>query len=142
MNASRLLEFIRSHRLAVQVPLSHNAPQAAVVGFAICDTFEIVFDASQTTRKAMNLRQNRRIALVIGGLASGDERTVQVEGLADEPVGRDLERVRTMFYSVFPDGLARANRPDLIYIRVRLTWMRYSDYAQDPPEIVEFLLKT
>jgi hypothetical protein len=138
MNGRKLLEFLQSNRLAVQASLSHDAPQAAVVGFAISDAFEIVFDTLQTTRKATNLRRNPQIALVIGGLIPGDERTVQYEGIADEPSGRDLERLKEVYYSAFPDGPGRAQWPGLIYIRVRPRWIRYSDYNQNPPEIVEF----
>lgn len=139
MNPKALLEFVRLHRLAVEATVSAaGAAQAAVVGFAATDQFEIVFDTLETTRKAANLRQNRRVALVIGGLAPGDERTVQYEGLADEPSGADLERVRAAYYAVYPDGPSRLNWPGLIYIRVRPTWVRYSDYTRDPPEIVEF----
>jgi Pyridoxamine 5'-phosphate oxidase len=138
MDAQKLLEFLRSNRLAVQASLSCDAPQAAVVGFAISDTFEIVFDTLQTTRKAINLRHNPHIALVIGGLIAGDERTVQYEGLADEPSGADLERVTEIYYSAYPDGPNRTKWPGLIYIRVRPKWIRYSDYNQNPPEIVEF----
>ncbi len=138
MDAQKLIEFLRSNRLAVQASLSCDAPQAAVVGFAISDTFEIVFDTLQTTRKAINLRHNPHIAFVIGGLIAGDERTVQYEGIADEPSGADLERVTEIYYSVYPDGPSRAKWPGLIYIRVRPKWIRYSDYNQNPPEIVEF----
>jgi len=46
-----------------------------MVGFAVADQFEIVFDTLQTTRKARNLRQNPHLALVIGGRAPNDERT-------------------------------------------------------------------
>jgi|GEM_PF-6084120 len=67
MDAQKVLEFLRSNRLAVQASLSYDAPQAAVVGFAISDAFEIVFDTLQNTRKAVNLRHNPHIALVIGG---------------------------------------------------------------------------
>jgi len=137
MDAQKFLEFLRSNRLAVQASLSCDAPQAAVVGFAISDTFEIVFDTLQTTRKAINLRRNPHIALVIGGLIAGDERTVQYEGIADEPSGAELERVKAIYYSAYPDGPTRANWPGLIYIRVRPKWIRYSDYNQNPPEIVE-----
>jgi hypothetical protein len=28
--------------------------------------------------------------------------------------------------------------PGLIYVRARPTWIRYSDYNVDPPQIVEF----
>ena len=36
-----------------------------------------------------------------------------------------------------PDGPDRLSWPGLIYVRVRPTWLRYSDYSRDPVEIVE-----
>jgi pyridoxine/pyridoxamine 5'-phosphate oxidase len=65
-----------------------------MVGFAVTDQFEIVFDTLRTTRKAQNLRQNPHIALVIGGWVPDDERTVQYEGEADEPSGAELDRLK------------------------------------------------
>src|SRR5271169_816936 len=139
MSARALLEFMRLHRLAVQTSVSPaGSPQAALVGFAVTDQFEILFDTLQTTRKARNLRQNSRIALVIGGWVAGDERTVQYEGEADEPSGPELERLKQVYYSVYPDGPSRAGWPGLIYVRAKPTWIRYSDYNRDPPENVEF----
>jgi hypothetical protein len=139
VNPEKLLEFLRSHRLAVQASVSPNAgPQAAVVGFAISDQFEIVFDTLETTRKAQNLRKDTRIALVIGGLTAGDERTVQYEGVADEPTGTELGRLKEIYYAAYPDGPDRATWRGLIYIRAKPKWLRYSDYSQNPPEIVEF----
>jgi general stress protein 26 len=139
MTPRALLEFLRGHRLAVQTSVSETvAPQAAVVGFAISDQFEIVFDTLASTRKAQNLRQNPKIALVIGGLLGGDERTVQYEGIADEPSGPELALLQQVYYTAYPDGPSRLSWPGLIYIRVRPTWVRYSDYNTDPPVIVEF----
>ena len=79
-----------------------------------------------------------RLALVIGGWLAGDERTVQYEGIADEPSGAELERLKQVYYSAYPDGPSRLSWPGLIYVRVRPTWIRYSDYTVNPPEIVEF----
>ena len=139
MTPQKLLEFIRLHRLAVQSSVSAaGKSQAAIVGFAITDDFEIVFDTLESTRKAENLRRNPHIALVIGGWERGDERTVQYEGEADEPLGAELERLKQVYYAVWPDGPSRASWPGLIYVRVRPKWIRYSDYNQGPPEIVEF----
>src|SRR5438093_2681882 len=139
MNPKALLDFLRLHRLAVQTSISaRGTPQAAIVGFGVTDQFEIVFDTLETTRKAKNLRQNPQIALVIGGWAPGDERTVQYEGVADEPSGAELDRVRQTYYLAYPDGPSRLSWPGLIYVRVRPTWVRYSDYNRDPPEILEF----
>jgi general stress protein 26 len=139
MTPRELLDFLRAHRLAVQASVSETvAPQAAVVGFAISDQFEIVFDTLASTRKAQNLRTNPKIALVIGGLLAGDERTVQYEGIADEPSGPELEQLTQVYDTAYPDGPSRLSWPGLIYIRVRPTWIRYSDYNTDPPVIVEF----
>jgi general stress protein 26 len=108
------------------------------VGFAVSEAFGIIFDSLDSTRKVANLRANPRIALVIGGLDAGDERTVQYEGIADEPSGAELERLTDIYYQVYPDGRTRRRWPGLIYIRVQPTWIRYSDYNQDPPHITEF----
>jgi hypothetical protein len=154
MNARDLLAFLRTQRLAVQASLAATGmPQAAVVGIAVSDRFEIVFDTVASSRKAVNLRSHPKVALVIGGLMPGDERTVQLEGLADEPAGEELERLKRVadepageelerlkrvYYDVYPDGPSRLSWPGLIYVRVRPTWVRFSDYNQGPPLIVEF----
>lgn len=136
---TELLEFMRTQRLAVQASSAPGgAPQAAVVGVAVTDGFEIVFDTLDTTRKACNLRASPRAAFVLGGWVGGDERTVQVEGIADEPTGAELERIKQAYFAVWPDGPARAAWPGLTYFRVRPTWIRFSDYNCTPPQIVEF----
>jgi general stress protein 26 len=139
MGPKELLDFLRQHRLAVQTSVSPTGrPQAAVVGIAVTDDFEIVFDTLQSTRKAQNLRRNSNVALVIGGWNGTDERTVQVEGVADEPSDAELERLKAAYYAAYPDGPSRLAWPGLIYVRVRPAWIRYSNYNVDPPEIVEF----
>ena len=139
MRSEELLQFLREHRLAVEASVSPSlGAQAAVMGFAISDEFEIIFDTLDSTRKVVNLRQNPRLAFVIGGLHLGDERTAQYEGVADEPSGAELDRLTEIYYRVYPDGRARRSWAGLIYVRVRPTWIRYSDYNVDPPQIVEF----
>jgi Pyridoxamine 5'-phosphate oxidase len=133
-----LLAFLRGHRYAVQGSThATGAPQSAVVGIAVSDDFEIVFDTVDTSRKARNLRERPGIAFLIGGLAEGDERSVQYEGVADEPTRADRARLTELYYGVFPDGRERVTWPGLIYLRARPTWLRYSDYNQNPPEILE-----
>lgn len=139
LTRAALLAFLRSHRYAVQSS-THltGAPQSAVVGIAVSDDFEVVFDTLASSRKAINLRRHSPIAFVIGGLVPHDERSVQYEGIADEPSGADRDRLTDLYYTVFPDGQERLKWSGLIYIRAEPTWLRYSDYNQDPPEIHEF----
>ena len=139
MTREALLEFMRSEKYAVQASVSPGThPQAAVVGIVVSDRFEIVFDTLASSRKAPNLRANPAVAFVIGGLRDGDERTVQYEGTADEPTGGELERLLALYYERFPDGRERRSWPGMTYIRVKPTWIRYSDFGGQPPEIVEF----
>ena len=138
MQRAELLAFIRSHRYAVQASVAGNrAPQAALVGIAVSDALEIVFDTVQTSRKAVNLEANGRIAFVIGGTVDGDERTVQYEGIAVRATGSDRDAVLPLYFSVFPDGRARLSWPGITHFRVTPTWIRYSNYNANPPEIVE-----
>ena len=139
MTRDALLEFMQSEKYAVQTSVSPGGlPQASVVGIAVTDRFEIVFDTLASSRKAPNLRANPAIAFVIGGTREGDERTVQYEGTADEPDGGELERLLAVYYARFPEGPERRSWPGLIYVRVKPTWIRYSDYGRNPPEIIEF----
>jgi hypothetical protein len=134
-----ILEFVRGYSLAVQASVSAaTAAQAAVVGFVATDEFELFFDTLASTRKAVNLRVNARIAFVIGGFVNGDERTVQYEGIADEPAGAELDRLKVLYFSRFPDSRAHEQWPGITYFRVRPRWIRYSDYNTNPAEIVEF----
>ena len=126
MTRADLLTFLRRYRYCVQASASlSGAPQAAVVGFAVSDDLEIVFDTIGTTRKMTNLRPNARIALVIGW---DDEQTVQIEGDADEPTGVELDRIKKGYFAVWPDGVERQAWKDITYVRVRPTWARYSDF--------------
>jgi general stress protein 26 len=138
MTLADLLAFMRTERYAVQASVSKtHAAQAAVVGIAVSDDFEIVFDTLSDSRKANNLRANPSVAFVIGG-TSGDERTVQYEGIADMPSGDELRRVREIYFRVFPDGRERLTWTGLIHVRVKPTWIRYSNFSSQPPLVIEF----
>lgn len=115
-----------------------GVPQAAVVGIVVTDQFELCFDTLAETRKAQNLRRRPEVAFVIGGPGLGDLRTVQFEGVADEPSGAELEKLKVLYLARFPDGVERQSWPGLIYVRVRPTWIRYSDFSVVPPVIVEW----
>ncbi len=136
-NRAALLSFLRANRYAVEASQSPaTGIQAAVVGIAVLDTFEIVFDTLSTSRKAKNLEQDPRIALVIGGV-HGEEQSVQYEGVADRPKGAELLELQEHYFRVFPDGRDRLTWPGLIHLRARPQWLRYSDFSVNPPLIVE-----
>jgi hypothetical protein len=110
-----------------------------VVGFAVSDDLEIVFDTLSSTRKCKNLRRDGRIALVVG--VGEDERTAQIEGAADEPTGAELERLKAVYFAAFPDGVERLAWEGITYFRVRPSFVRFSDFAHPGgPRIEELTL--
>jgi general stress protein 26 len=138
IDKARLLAVMRQERYAVQASVgADGTPQAALVGVVFSDSFEVVFDTLGSSRKAANLRRHPRAALGLGPAGADAAQTVQLEGLADEPRGADLDRLLALYFERFPDGRERQRLPDITYWRVRPTWIRVSDYTVDPPHIVE-----
>ena len=141
MDTTRFLDFIKSQRWAVEATVTEDGtPQAALIGIAVTDRLEVVFDTVASTRKLANLRTNPRIALVIGGWSDGDPRTLQYDGVADFPSGAELERLRAAYFAAFPDGPTRLAWPGITYVRVTPTWLRLSDYTVTPPVFLEITL--
>jgi general stress protein 26 len=138
ISRDQLLAFMRQERYAVQASVAADgAPQAALVGVVVSDDFELFFDTLGTSRKAANVRRNPAVAFVLGPTDAEAVRTVQFEGVADEPEGAELERLCELYFTTFPDGRARQDLPDITYVRVRPRWVRYSDFSTAPAAIVE-----
>lgn len=135
MTPQDLLDFIARHPLAVIATVSsEHRPESALIGIAVTDELELIFDTSTRSRKAANLRANPSASLVIGW---DNETTLQPEGLADEPDGAELARCRNAYFEVFPEGRARADSPAITYFRITPHWTRYCCFEQDPPTLIE-----
>jgi hypothetical protein len=131
----QLLRFLQAQRLGVVASISPAGdPQSAVVGIAVTDQLEVVFDTLSSTRKCENLRRLPKISVVTGW---DQEITVQYEGVADEPSGSELERLKTWYFGVYPDGVERQRWDGITYFRIRPVWIRYSDFNAGG-EITEF----
>jgi general stress protein 26 len=138
METAVLLAFIRTYKWAIEASVSPaGAPQAAIVGIAVTEDLELVFDTLLSSRKAANLKANPRVAFVIGGWNDADPQTVQYEGVADFPSGAELERLKQVYYAAFPDGPTRLSWPGITYVRVKPRWVRFSNFKVDPPTILE-----
>jgi pyridoxine/pyridoxamine 5'-phosphate oxidase len=136
MTRDELVQFIRRHRHAVEASVTPDgAPQAAVVGIACSDDLELVFDTLTSTRKYANLSRDPRIAFVIGW----DDQTVQLEGTCDEPSGEERERVKQVYFAQLPDGHDREGWEGITWLRVRPTWIRYSDFRGAEPRIIQVI---
>jgi hypothetical protein len=135
MTPDELVRYLRRFPHAVQASVTpEGAPQAALVGVAVTDALELMFDTLGRTRKASNLRAHPRIAFVLGG----QEATVQYEGVADEPAGEELLALKEIYFHAFPDRRWRDEMPDLTYFRARPVWIRYTGFRNGRLEIIEW----
>lgn len=135
MDRAAIYAFMSEFRYGVVSSISSNGtPQSALVGIAVTPELEIVFDTVQSSRKYPNLIERPECSFVVGW---GGEQTVQFEGIAVEPEGAELERVQEAYFAVWPDGPARTLWPGIAYFVVRPRWLRFSDFDQSPPLIVE-----
>jgi len=133
---TEIYEFLHKNRLAVVSTINPASPQAAVVGIAVIEALDIIFDTLSTSRKYANLRADPRVALVVWDGAQ----TVQVEGVADFPDGTDLDACKRIYFDAWPDGPEREKWPDIAYVRIRPRWIRFSDFGQTPARIEELNL--
>jgi pyridoxine/pyridoxamine 5'-phosphate oxidase len=132
---TELHRFMTHQRLGVVSSIGPDGtPQSALVGIATTPDIEVVFDTVKSSRKYGNLVARPRCSLVAGW--SG-EQTVQLEGDAEELSGAELERFHAVYFSAWPDGPTRLSWPGITYFVIRPRWIRYSDFAPNPPLIVE-----
>jgi general stress protein 26 len=134
MTKEFLYNVIKQHRLAVVSTISEgHKPESALVGFAISENLEIIFDTVKSSRKYQNLIQNPSVAVVIG---LDNETTVQYEGRASEIVSGEDEHLKEVYFEVYPDGRERAKTwPGLVHIKIIPKWIRYSNFNE--PVVIE-----
>jgi pyridoxine/pyridoxamine 5'-phosphate oxidase len=140
MNIADIYEFIAKQKLGVLGSIATDgSPQSALVGIGVSSELEIIFDTVKSSRKFQNLIANPHCSFVIGWAG---ETTVQYEGHARQPEGGELARYQQIYFTAWPDGPSRLSWPGITHFVVRPTWVRYSDFDQNPPLIREFTFPT
>ena len=138
MTEDDLYAFLAKCKLGVLGTIGNvGTPQSALVGIAVTQELEIIFDTVKSSRKYPNLIAKPACSFAIGGWGNG-EQTVQYEGDAQELKSPNLERYQETYFKAWPDGPARMNWPGIVYFVVRPRWIRYSDFDRSPPLIREF----
>ncbi len=131
-----VLNFLRQHHLAVLATADETGkPEAAVLGFAETDAFELIFNTSNTTLKFQNLQKNPQVAVVIGW---DNGQTVQYEGNVREVYGEKAVRYKAILYTKNPTSHQHELMPDERHFVISPTWLRYSDINQEPAYRIEW----
>jgi len=140
MDKTALYSFMTRARYGVISSLAADGtPQSALVGVAITPELEIIFDTLKSTRKYANLSSRSACSVVLWW---GGEQTVQIDGVAAEPPGAELDSYREIYFAAWPDGRDRLVWAGITHLVVRPRWIRAIDYDQVPPLIEEMRFPT
>jgi hypothetical protein len=134
-DVARLHNFMKERRLGVIATVGEGSrPEAALMDIAVTPNLEIIFETTAATRKSVNLARNPRVCFVIGW---HNDQTLQYDGLADQPQGAQLDRIKAFYLSAFPQKASHEFWPGNDYFRARPRWIRLSNY-NIPRQIEEF----
>ena len=135
MNVEEVFKFMEGEKLGVLSTVGEDgSPESALMGVVATPELELIFDTVKSSRKYPNLKNNSRVAWVIGCTT---EVTVQYEGIADELEGEALAKYKKIYFAKFTDGPQRENWPGITYFVVRPKWVRYCDYNPESRRIEE-----
>lgn len=126
--------FLASQLLCVVSTVGEDgSPQSAFVAFSESPELEMTFGTFADSRKFANVLRDPRVSIVVGG----DDKTVQIEGVARVATGDEESRARARHLAKNPGSEKYAHDPRQRFVVVTPTWMRYTDYSTDPDTIEE-----
>jgi pyridoxine/pyridoxamine 5'-phosphate oxidase len=136
MTKADIYQFIAKQKLGVLGTISSDgSPQSGLVGIAVTPELEIIFDTVKNSRKFQNLMSNSKCSFVVGWTG---EITVQYEGQAGQPMELALARYQQVYFAQWPECRSHLSWPGITYFVVRPSWIRYSDFDQNPSFVEEF----
>ena len=131
LDKKEILDFAKRQELCVISTCFNEQPESAVVDFIIEDNLDIIFNTYTTSRKYKNLKTNPNVSFVVG---FGETlQTLQGEGVATELEGHEESRI----INAYKDNLGFFRRwkiKDMRYFKIRVSWIRLSDFSEYPPK--------
>ena len=130
MNLDNVKEFIDDLDCCVIATVGNDGkPEAATVGFSCDENMRIVICTNINTRKAVNMRDNPSVALVVGFEGSS---TLQYEGIAEQTTVSDLGLRLEQHYEKIPPARRFGEDENQGYYIITPTWIRFTDYTKIP----------
>lgn len=136
MNKQKIDDFLRKNDLCVLATASKSGkPQAAVLAYVFKDNSLYVF-TEISTRKYQNIVENNQVSVVVGGFK--DDPTVQLDGTIIELSLGEGIKTKESVLNLHPEWKGYFDSPDGRWFAIKPSWMRYSNFSVNPPEIEEY----
>lgn len=128
-------KFLNSQELAIISSISlEGNPQSALVGFGEQENLELIFGTNNLSRKYKNLKNNPKVAVVIGW---EEKKTLQYEGDAEELGGKELDKFKEIYFKKNPSAKKYENDSGEAYFKITPKWIRYTELKNDCWEVFE-----
>jgi hypothetical protein len=115
---------------------SDGRPQLANVAFSQTDALELIIGTSETSRKAINLLADSRVAFEA---TDPDKRyTVQFEGHAHRLSAEEFEKFEAGHFKKLPGSLPFKDIKGQVHFLLTPAWVRFSDCSVHPWALTEF----
>jgi general stress protein 26 len=131
----KILNILEQSKLGVIATNSDSGiPESALVGVSHTSELEIVIGSMNHTRKNQNMKKDPKVSLVIGW---DNSITLQIEGTAyfvtpeERILLEEIHCQKSPMYGKFKDNTNQE------YIKIKPTWIRYSDFSVNPKEVWE-----
>lgn len=127
----KIFAFLGKHSLLTMATLSAESKlEASTVEFFVTDRLHMFIGVHKDSRKYQNLKQNKNVALVVGGY---EELTVQYEGEANEVDAEMVSEYQERFLATHLRDIKYIGiYKDLRYFRIVPKWIRYVDVRKKP----------
>lgn len=127
-------EFLGSQLFCVVSTIGDDgSPQSAFVAFSESDNLEVAFGTFVDSRKFRNVERDPRVSIVV----SGDDKTLQIEGVARVAMDDEEARVRAQHLAKNPSAKKYAYDSRESFVIVTPRWLRYTDFTTDPDTVEE-----
>ena len=134
MDKNQILEFVKKQTLAVLSTVTPDSKsQSAVMAIAVTNNWQILMSTEAETRKVSNLKNNPSSSLIIGGLEST---SIQLDGQTIITSGPEAESVKAQILAIHPDTKDYLTSTS-VFLKFIPSWLRYSDFSQSSPVVVE-----
>lgn len=122
-------DFLRQQNLGVISTVSEEGiPEAAFINYGVTEHLELILETLQTSRKYKNLYRNPNVAMAIVTELGKECHTCQYEGIVSWPTEAALPGLLDIYFAARPEGLLHRGWPHLVYLQIRPTWIRISNY--------------
>ena len=132
---SKIIDILNENRCCILATAAKNSkPESSVMSWTYI-TDKLYMSTEAATRKISNIRVNPNVSIVFWKTDGSVE--LQLEGTAKIIANSEVPALINKCLAINPALETHINSKSLIWFEIEPTWYRYSDFAKQPPEIID-----